>query len=187
MSVTDTTTPPTAAPPADPVRAALGDPAVYAQLLRHATAAYRGSKSNIEDIVQTACLRAIDKSGSYDAAKGSITAWVGGFIVFVCHELYRKEGREPRHRPDLDLAEVAPAQPSPEDAVADHKEQLERCLETLSLDDREVLELVHIKGWKQERIAAHYGISYPAARKRVSRALFRVKQLVQSLEEEAQS
>ena len=184
--MTDTTTPPTAAPPADPVRAALDDPTTYARLLRHAAAAYRGSQSSVEDIVQTACLRALAKSGSYDSAKGSITAWVGGFIVFVCHEQYRKEGREPRHRPDLDLAQIAPG-PPPEDAVTDYKEQLERCLETLSRADREVLELVHIKGWKQERIAAHYGISYPAARKRVSRALSRVKQLVQSLEGGGQS
>ena len=175
-----------AAPPADPVRAALDDPTVYARLLRHAASAYRGSTSSVEDIVQTACVRALAKSGSYDPAKGSITAWVGGFIGFVCHEQYRKEGREPRHRPDLDLAEVAPAPPA-EEAVEDYLAQLERCLETLSRDEREVLELVHLKGWKQERIAAHFGISYPAARKRVSRALRHAKQFVQSLEEGGQS
>lgn len=187
MSVTDTTQPPTTAPPADPVRAALDDPAVYARLLRHAAAAYRGSKSNLEDIVQTACLRAIAKSGSYDATKASITAWVGGFVVFVCHELYRKEGREPRHRPDLDLAEVAPARPSPEDAVAEWRQLYETCVAQMSRDDQDVLDMAYVKDWKHERIALHYGISHAAARKRASRAMDRVKQLVRSLEREGQS
>ncbi len=187
MSVTDTTTPPTAAPPADPVRAALGDPATHARLLRHAAAAYRGSKSNVEDIVQSACLRALAKSCSYDPAKGSITAWVGGFIVFVCHEQYRKEGREPRQQPDLDLAEVAPARPSSEDTVAGWREDFDACIDKLSQQDRDILDMAYVKDWKHERIATHYGITNAAVRKRASRAMDRVKQLAKSLEGGRQS
>lgn len=186
MSVTDTT-PPTTAPPADPVRAAVCDPTIYARLLRHAAAAYRGSKSNVEDIVQTACLRALAKSGGYDPAKGSITAWVGGFIVLVCHEQYRKEGREPRHQPDLDLAEVAPAPPQPEDAVAEWRQMFETCLESLCQADRDILDLAHIKCWGHERIASHYGISNAAVRKRASRAMLHVKRVAESIQGGGQS
>ena len=186
MSVTDTTTPPAAAPPADPVRAALDDPATLARVLNQARVSYRGNPSHLDDIVQTACSRALAKCASYDAARGTVVGWICGFVPYVCWEQCRKDRRQPLHRPDFDLAEVA-ARPCPEDAVAERCELLNRCLETLSRDDREVLELVHIKGWKQERIAAHFGISYPAARKRISRALFRVKQIANTLRPEGQS
>ena len=185
MPVTDTT-PPTTAPPADPVRAALGDPAIYARVLNQVRASYRGNPSHHDDIAQTACSRAIGKCASYDAARGSVVGWICGFVPYVCWEQSRKDRRQPFDRSDFDLAEVA-ARPSPEDTVADRRRVLERCLETLSRDDRDVLEMAHIKEWEHERIATHYGISNAAARQRVSRAMTRAKQVVKSLEGEAQS
>ena len=186
MSVTDTTTPPTAAPPADPVRAALDDPATHARVLNQVRASYRGNPSHLDDIAQTACSRALAKCASYDSTRGTVVGWICGFVPYVCLEFSRKEGRQPRHRPDFDLAEVA-AQPPHVDAVSEWRRMYETCVASMSRDDREILELAYVKDWKHERIAAHYGISHAAARQRACRALDRVKQLVRSLEGEGQS
>ena len=186
MSVTDTTTPPAAAPPADPVRAAIGDPATLARVLNQARVSYRGNPSHLDDIVQTACSRALAKCASYDAARGTVVGWICGFVPYVCLEFSRKEGRQPRHTPDFDLAEVA-ARPCPEDAVSEWRRMFETCLECLNQDDRDILDLAYVKAWKHERIAKHYGITNAAVRKRASRALERVIRVAKSVQGGGQS
>ena len=65
MSVTDTTTPQIAAPPADPVRAALGDPATLDNLVRLARSKCPGNPTLVDDVVQVVCALALKKCASF--------------------------------------------------------------------------------------------------------------------------
>ena len=185
MSVTDTT-PPTTAPPADPVRAALGDPATLDNLVRMATSRHPGNATLIDDVVQETCARALAKFAAYDPAQGSVFAWLTGFLRNVYREQLRKDRRLPL-RPDLDLAEVAPSRAGPDETAAERREMYEVCIERLTPGEQEVLRLAHTLGLRGDEIAARLGITRPAARQRLSRAMGNLTRLVKTPRGEGQS
>ena len=186
MSVTDTTTPPTAAPPADPVRAALGDPATLNNLVRIARSRYPGNPTLIDDVIQEVCERALRKCSGYDPSQGSVFAWLTGFLRNIYREQLRKDRRLPL-RSDLDLAEVAPNRPGPDETVAERRQIYDECVEQLNPGEREVLHLANTLGLRGDEIAARLGIASPAARQRVSRAMASLTRLVKQREGECQS
>ena len=184
--MTDTTTPPTAAPPADPVRAALGDPATLDNLVRIARSRYPGNPTLIDDVVQEACARALSNRAAFDPAQGSVFAWLTGFLRNIYREQLRKDRRLPL-RSDLDLAEVTPNRPGPDETVAERRKMYDECIDRLSPGEREVLHLAHTLGLRGDEIAARLGIAGPAARQRVSRAMGSLTRLVKLCEGEGQS
>ncbi len=186
MSVTDTTIPPTAAPPADPVRAALGDPVTRDNLVRIARSRYPGNSTLIDDVVQEACERALTKRSGYDPSQGSVFAWLTGFLRNIYREQVRKDRRLPL-RPDLDLAEVVPDRPGPDDMLTDRRRVYEECVSLLSPGEQEVLHLAHTLGLRGDEIAARLGITKPATRKRVSRAMGSLTRIVKQRVGEGQS
>ncbi len=186
MSVTDTTTPPTAAPPADPVRAALDDPSTRDGLVRIARTKYPGNPTLIDDVVQEVCERALTKRAGYDPSQGSVFAWLTGFLRNVYREQVRKDRRVPL-RSDLDLAELAPDRPGPDDTIAELRAIYEACMGLLSPGEQEVLHLANTLGLRGDEVAARLGIAGPAARQRVCRAMGSLTRLVQQREGEGQS
>ena len=185
MSVTGTT-PPTTAPPADLVHAALDDPDTRHNLVRIARSRHPGDQNLIDEVVQEVCVRAWTKRASFDPLQGSVFAWLTGFLRNIYREQLRKDRRLPL-RPDLDLAEVAPNRPGPHDTVAERRRMYEECVERLSPGEREVLHLAHTLGLRGDEIAARLGIAKPAARQRVSRAMSSLTRLVKQFEGEGQS
>ena len=169
MSVTDTTTPPTAAPPADPVRAALGDPHVLDRLRQAVRGVYYGGLPHVDEVVQEVCTRALEKKDKYDAAKGGVVAWLCGLVTYIVYEHRRRERKQPHQPGDVDLAELVAARPEDDDA-AEVIRLAHAYVATLDGPDREIITMFHFEKLPHAQIAKRLGITVTAARKRYSRA-----------------
>ncbi|MDB5311568.1 MAG: polymerase subunit sigma-70 [Gemmataceae bacterium] len=171
--------PPSAAPPEDPVRAALDDPVVRVKLLAHARAVFRGQNADAEDAVQEVLTRALARRHTFDPATGSAGGWLFGFAANVFQEMFRAERRrsaqQPADQAAWEMAAVAPT--APEADIADERLRAEHHLSRLSTDDRDIVRLRFFDGLSLPDIATQLGISYVAARMRFSRAIRRLQDL----------
>ncbi len=100
-------------------------------------------------------------------------AWLVGICRNVVHESYRSGARHRRATPDRPGAVV----PTPEEHVlASHEvEQLRRCFEGLSEDDRELLALRVVVGLDADSVATVLGKRAGAVRMAQSRALAKLR------------
>lgn len=121
--MTDTTTPPTAAPPADPVRAALGDPTTRSRLTILAIHVHRMNPVDAEDAAQQVIMKLLEKCSSYDPTKCSVLGWACGYLVNICRELRRGNAKHQTY--DSTANDVA-APPSPEDTASESRLLLDR-------------------------------------------------------------
>jgi RNA polymerase sigma-70 factor (ECF subfamily) len=177
-----------AAPPADPVQAALDDPDVRSGLLDHARAilgrwlASRPAavrEEAVADAVQETQLRALQKRQEYDSSLGRIQAWLHGIVDKVLLEIARSLCRQPAQaladsaaweRLAADLA------PHAAEAVPDRLTAAEY-LTRLPTEYRQMLQLRFYEDLSYEEIAARLGISPVNARVRLCRALSAAKAL----------
>lgn len=174
--MTQAGTQPPDAPPADPVRAALDDPAVVADLGRHACsrlgllladrpAAVREDVAR--DAVQEASRRSLSRSGAYEAAHGTAAAWVHGILERVLHEHCRLLRKQPAQPADPAAWEGLAVRMSDPDCIA----ELAPLLGRLTDEQRRIIALHHLDGMPHERIAAELGISVGNSRLRLARAM----------------
>lgn len=171
---------PTAHSPPHPVDVALADESVRARLLAQATVALRGRHADAEDVVHTVIERALKKRHEYDPTAGaSVTAWLAGFVPFVCKEKLREGVRAPaqQHEENAAWNEVAVARPDPAFDLADMRFRAERHLKELSADERAVVVPRFFEDMDLKEIAAKLSISHTAARQRFSRAMNKLKQI----------
>ncbi len=177
-----------AAPPADPVQAALDDPDVRGGLLDHARAvlarrlATRPAAVRDEvaaEAVQETQLRALQKRGEYDPALGCVRGWLHGIMNRVLSETARSLGRQPAQAPpDAAAWEQLAADLTPRaaEAVPDRLTAADY-LARLPAEHRQVLQLRFYDGLSHEEIAARLGLSAGNARVRLCRALLAAKVL----------
>jgi RNA polymerase sigma-70 factor, ECF subfamily len=136
-----------------------------------------GSQADADEAVQETMLRAHRGMGTY-RAEGSIKAWLCGIARHVCaHTLEtRRRGRE--------LLEVVPTEGEARDAFAARRRArvLRDALEKLKPSEREALVLRYIADLSHREIAVACGLDEAAARKRISRALERLRTVMPSEE-----
>ena len=152
-----------------------------AQVLPHLDAAYRfarwlgHSASDAQDIVQEAMLRAY--RGFAGLRGGDVKAWLLT-IVRNCHATaYQRERRQGalglNERGDHpDLQSLVAAIPDPERGAMERDEErtLERLLDRLSVEHREVLVLREINEMSYREIAAIAGVPIGTVMSRLARA-----------------
>jgi RNA polymerase sigma-70 factor (ECF subfamily) len=182
------TTPPAAAPPDDPVRAALADPEVRNGLLDHARALLgrRWADRAAADAVQEAELRALQKCQEFHPARGAVRAWLHGFLLNVVRETIRSLSKLPAQAPQDPAAWerlAAAVGLDGTDAVVDRL-TVNDCLARLSEEHREVVRLRFDEGLAHAEIAGRLGISVALARVRLCRALDALKAVACPGEEE---
>jgi len=177
-----------AAPPADPVQAALDDPDVRAGLLDHARVlltrwlASRPAAVRAEataDAVQEMQLRALQKRCEYDPAIGRVQAWLHGIMTKVLYETARSMGRQPVQALEDSAAWeqlAADLAPPIAEAVPNRLAAAEY-LARLPAEQRQILHLRYYEDLSHEEIAARLGISPGNARVRLCRALAAAKAL----------
>lgn len=186
--MTPATSPPTA-PPDVPVRAALGDPALRAELVRHAVARlgvlladrpWTVRVEAAEDAVQEALNRAVERQATFDPNAGTTAAgWVHGILNNVLSEHCRKLRKQPAQPPadptawenlvaDMDTTSVPAA--------------LDELLARLPEASRQIIVWHHVDGRTHRDIAAVRGISEANARTRLCRALTDLKRIAAELE-----
>jgi RNA polymerase sigma-70 factor, ECF subfamily len=136
-----------------------------------------GSQADADEAVQETLLRAHRGMPSY-RAEGSVKAWLCGIARHVCaHTLEtRRRSRE--------LLEAVPATGEAHDAFATRRRArvLRDALDKLKPSEREALALRYVADLSHREIATACGLDEAAARKRVSRALDRLRSHVSTEE-----
>lgn len=130
-----------------------------------------GSQADADEATQETLLRAHRAMATY-RGEGSIKAWLCGIARHVCaHALEtRRRGRQ--------LLEVVPAPDAvgPDELARRHQARLLRdALSRLRPTEREALVLRYVADLGHREIAAACNIDEAAARKRISRALARLR------------
>lgn len=136
-----------------------------------------GIQADADEAVQETLLRAHRAMASY-RAEGSVKAWLCGIARHVCAHMLetRRRGRE--------LLELVPVDGEARDRfeVRRAARQLRDALDTLKPTEREALVLRYVADLGHRDIALACGIDEAAARKRVSRALERLRAAMPSEE-----
>lgn len=148
------------------------------------------------DVLADACVAVLRHADRFEAGRDPVP-WILGFAVNVAkreREHVFKANRAAGERPEVSASELAGEDQNGEDALEEHaarlalslglldsrratlletRQALESLLAPLSEDDRQVIVLSVFEGYDSPRLARILGISAPAARKRLQRALDR--------------
>lgn len=128
------------------------------------------SQADADEAVQETLLRAHRAMPTY-RADGSVKAWLCGIARHVCAHVLetRRRGRE--------LLEVVPVEDEQRDAFATRQRAraIREALGKLKPSERDVLVLRYVADLSHREIAAACGLDEPTARKRISRALARLR------------
>jgi RNA polymerase sigma-70 factor (ECF subfamily) len=132
-----------------------------------------GSQADADEAVQETLLRAHRAMASY-RAEGSVKAWLCGIARHVCAHMLetRRKARE--------LLEVVPTEGEARDAFETRRKArvLRDALDKLKPSEREALVLRYVTDLSHREIAMACGLDEAAARKRISRALERLRSIV---------
>jgi RNA polymerase sigma-70 factor (ECF subfamily) len=145
----------------------------HAAILGRLAMALLGSQADADEAVQETLLRAHRAMPGY-RGEGSVKAWLCGIARHVCAHMLetRRRGRE--------LLEVVPVEWEQRDAFeARRRTRLVReALEKLKPSEREALVMRFVADLSHREIAVACGLDEAAARKRISRALARLRSIV---------
>jgi RNA polymerase sigma-70 factor (ECF subfamily) len=145
----------------------------YATALGRLCMAFTGSQAESEELVQETLLAALDAFPQY-RAEGSVRAWLFGIARRIC-------GRhtEMRARRESRLRLVHDTKPRPDASeLAAERERAERAraaLAKLKPSEREAVVLRFEAGLSFKELSIACGVDEAAARKRVSRALAKLR------------
>jgi RNA polymerase sigma-70 factor (ECF subfamily) len=132
-----------------------------------------GSQADADEAVQETLLRAHRAMPTY-RAEGTVKAWLCGIARHVCAHMLetRRRGRE--------LLEVVPTEGEQRDVFEARRRRrvVREALDKLKPSEREALVLRFVADLSHREIAITCGIDEAAARKRISRALARLRSIV---------
>jgi RNA polymerase sigma-70 factor (ECF subfamily) len=142
----------------------------YGAVLGRLCMALLGSQADADEAAQETLLRAHRAMPTY-RGEGTIKAWLCGIARHVCaHALEtRRRGRE--------LLEVVPVEPEARDDFANRRRAklVREALSRLKPTEREALVLRYVADLSHREIAIECNVDEAAARKRISRALARLR------------
>lgn len=132
-----------------------------------------GSQADADEATQETLLRAHRSMAGY-RAEGSVKAWLCGIARHVCaHTLETRR----KHR---ELLEVVPVEDQARDVFAARRRArvLREALARLKPTEREALVLRYVADLSHREIAVACNLDEPTARKRISRALARLRSVM---------
>lgn len=149
----------------------------YHAVLGRLCIALLGTQADADEAVQETLLRAHRAMASY-RAEGSLKAWLCGIARHVCAHMLetRRKGRE--------LLELVPTEGEARDTFEARRKArvLREALAKLKPSERDVLALRYVADLSHREIATACGLDEAAARKRISRALERLRSVMPSEE-----
>lgn len=168
-------------------RVRAGSPDAWDVVLRRlyprlrAFAARKVPFDDVDDIVSETMMRAVGSIGRFRGDEAGFDAWMFGIARHVAADHYRRGARF--RRTDRHRVDVAPA-PSDEATLlqADHQ-RVRAAFDQLSPTEREVLELRVIGGLSPEQTATALGKRAGTVRVAQSRALERLRHLLDTTNE----
>ena len=125
------------------------------------------NKSDADDLVQSTCLRALEKNDSFETGT-NLFGWTSKIMYNLFVSGYRRRMKfESQYDPDiyLDKEIVMPMQDTLLEA-----ENVKRAMLLLSADHREVLMMICVNGMSYQEVADNLDISIGTVRSRLSRA-----------------
>lgn len=132
-----------------------------------------GSQADADEAVQETLLRAHRGMATF-RGEGTIKAWLCGIARHVCAHVLesRRRGRE--------LLELVPTEGEARDAFETRRRArvIRDALERLKPSEREALVMRYVADLSHREIAIACGLDEPAARKRISRALARLRTIL---------
>lgn len=155
-------------------RAALARCAVdHGPALGRLCMAFLGSQAEAEEAAQEALIAALDAMPAY-RGDGTVRAWLFGIARRVCA---RRVETRVRRENRLRLVQPDESAPGAEALIAARQQahRVRAALEQLKPTEREAVVLRYDAGLSFAEVAASCGIDEPAARKRVSRAIERLR------------
>lgn len=145
----------------------------YGTAIGRVCMALLGSQADADEAVQETLLRAHRSMGTY-RAEGSVKAWLCGIARHVCVHMLelRRKQRE--------LLEVVPTDGEGRDAflVRRRARVVRDALNKLKPTEREALVLRYVSDLSHREIATATNLDEQAARKRISRALARLRSVL---------
>ena len=151
-------------------------------LYRFALRACRGERE-AEDALQDGLLAAWRGAATFRGESAART-WLFQVIVNACHRRHRRRAGEGRDPEPIEAAAAVPADgPGPEERIGAREisQAIDRALEGLPDDAREVLLLRDVEELSGEDTAAALGIGLAAMKSRLHRARLELKQRVETL------
>jgi RNA polymerase sigma-70 factor (ECF subfamily) len=136
-----------------------------------------GSQAEAEDAVQETLLAAHDAMTDY-RGEGTVRAWLFGIARRKCARRLAVRTRRERRLRLVHDAEADRAQPDGLLEARRKAERLRDALEALKPSEREAVLLRYQTELSYREVALACGVEEPAARKRVSRALDRLRELM---------
>lgn len=130
------------------------------------------NKSDADDLVQSTCLRALEKNDSFETGT-NLFGWTSKIMYNLFVSGYRRRTKfESQYDPDiyLDKEIVMPMQ----DTILE-AENVKRAIKYLSTDHQTILIMVCIKGMSYQEVAKDLDISIGTVRSRLSRARERLQ------------
>ncbi|MBZ0120648.1 MAG: sigma-70 family RNA polymerase sigma factor [Sandaracinaceae bacterium] len=138
-----------------------------------------GSQAEAEETAQEVLIAAHDAMSAY-RGEGSVRAWLFGIARRKCAKKLEMRGRRERRLRLVHDADVAGQLPDQELETRRAALRVRDALETLKPSERDAVVLRYEGGLAYREIGEACGIDEMAARKRVSRALARMRQLLSS-------
>jgi len=129
-----------------------------------------GSQADADEATQETLLRAHRGMGSY-RAEGTIKAWLCGIARHVCAHMLETR------RKQREILEVVPTSASAHDVFATRRRSraIREGLAKLKPTEREALVMRYVADLSHREIAVACNLDEPTARKRISRALARLR------------
>jgi len=148
----------------------------YHKVLGRLAMALVGSQANADEVVQETLLRAHRAMPTY-RGEGSVKAWLCGIARHVCAHVLETRKRGTNLGDEL---AVVPGDGTSRDAfeLRRRARALRGALDQLKPSEREALVLRYVADLSHREIAVACGIDEAAARKRISRALARMRSVL---------
>ena len=163
-----------------------GDQTAWEELLLplypriHAYIQRRVARDHVEDLVNETMTRAVVGVQQFTWGPAGFDGWVFGIARRVTADHHRLHAHEARYTPSAQiLGDDAAHEPDEELIRCDDRAQIRRCFNRLEPADREVLELRVIGQLSAETVAAVLGKRPGAVRTAQSRALARLRALME--------
>jgi RNA polymerase sigma-70 factor (ECF subfamily) len=147
--------------------------AVYVlSLLKRRLRRLSATEAEVEEVAQECMLSIFQRLDEYDGALGSFEGWVGGFAQNCWRSYVRATTRARKNHVSIDDVSETPYEIG---GSVDQRDHLMTAMESLEIIDRELLHMRYSLGMSSEEIAVSSNMNPPQVRKRISRAVERLR------------
>jgi RNA polymerase sigma-70 factor (ECF subfamily) len=137
-----------------------------------------GERTAAEDVVVEVYTQIWTQAGTYDPQRGTPMSWLMTIARSRALDLLRTRNRAQKMEPLEEAGNVPSATPTPEDAsVAVQRHRLiRRALESISADQREVIELAYFADLSHSEIAEKLGHPLGTVKTRIRQGMMRLRE-----------